>query len=496
MERMPTGNRAESLCIPTRGALMKRIVLAVVATVAILAPQTVFAADAPVLVSTAVLPDIALAAASNSAISNSVTNDQGVLLGGIGSDLYHMPGDAADIFYVVTDRGPNNDTVQPDKSSGTGFVVPTFSPLILKVKLNGTSVQVLETIAIKTKNGAGTTGLPNVKGYDAVPTDVKGITADSLYNLAGLDAEGLVKTTNGEFWIVDEYAPSLANLTSTGEVKSRYVPAGWKGTPTTFKAVKSIPEIYLKRKANRGFEALALTPDGTTLFVGLQSPLLNPTKAVGDASLATRILRFDISSKRFTGEFVFGFEKVSVVDAKATKNSDLKLSAMVALDANTLLVQERTDNSYLLSTITIDESANILGSKWDLAATTPSLETYTGAGTNAEIEALIAASKKSIVFNSTSIPSMPGKIEGVAVLDANHIVVVNDNDFSFTYNPTSGLVEVGMTKTSFLTIKLPVALPTYPELSGAKYAKLCSKAGLVSGDLTCRAASGVLRWRK
>ena len=475
---------------------MKRIVLAVVATVAILAPQTVFAADAPVLVSTAVLPDIALAAASNSAISNSVANDQGVLLGGIGSDLYHMPGDAADIFYVVTDRGPNNDTVQPDKSSGTGFVVPTFSPLILKIKLNGTSVQVLETIAIKTKNGAGTTGLPNVKGYDAVPTDVKGITADSLYNLAGLDAEGLVKTTNGEFWIVDEYAPSLANLTSTGEVKSRYVPAGWKGTPTTFKAVKSIPEIYLKRKANRGFEALALTPDGTTLFVGLQSPLLNPTKAVGDASLATRILRFDISSKRFTGEFVFGFEKVSVVDAKATKNSDLKLSAMVALDANTLLVQERTDNSYLLSTITIDESANILGSKWDLAATTPSLETYTGAGTNAEIEALIAASKKSIVFNSKSIPSMPGKIEGVAVLDANHIVVVNDNDFSFTYNPTSGLVEVGMTKTSFLTIKLPVALPTYPELSGAKYAKLCSKAGLVSGDLTCRAASGVLRWRK
>ena len=475
---------------------MKRIVLAVVATVAILAPQTVFAADAPVLVSTAVLPDIALAAASNSAISNSVTNDQGVLLGGIGSDLYHMPGDAADIFYVVTDRGPNNDTVQPDKSSGTGFVVPTFSPLILKVKLSGTSVQVLETIAIKTKTGAGATGLPNVKGYDAVPTDVKGITADSLYNLSGVDAEGLVKTANGDFWIVDEYAPSLAQLSSTGVIKTRYVPAGWKGNPTTFKAVKSIPEIYLKRKANRGFEALALTPDGKTLFVGLQSPLLNPTKAVGDTSLATRILRFDISSKRFTGEFVFGFEKVSVVDAKATKNSDLKLSAMVALDANTLLVQERTDNSYLLSTITIDDKADILGSKWDLSETTPSLETYTGAGTNAEIEALIAASKKTIVFNSTSIPSMPGKIEGVAVLDANHIVVVNDNDFSFAYNATSGLVEVGNTKTSFLTIKLPTALPAYPEASAARNGKLCSKAGLVSGDLSCRAASGVLRWRK
>ena len=105
-----------------------------------------------------------------------------------------------------------------------------------------------------------------------------------------------------------------------------------------------------------------------------------------------------LDRRRFTGEFVFGFEKVSLVDAKATKNSDLKLSAIVALDSNTLLVQERTDNSYLLSTITIDESANILGSKWDLAATSPSLESYTGVGTNAEVEKLIAASNKKIVF--------------------------------------------------------------------------------------------------
>lgn len=474
---------------------MKKLILAGIAIVAIMAPQTVFAADAPELISTAVLPDIALAAASNGAITGSVLNDQGVLLGGMGSDLYHVPGEPADIFYVVTDRGPNNDTVQPDKSAGTGFVVPTFSPLILKVQLSGTSVKVLETIAIKTRSGAGVTGLPNVKGYDAVPTDVKGITANGLYNLAGLDAEGLVKTARGDFWVVDEYAPSLAQLSSRGIVKARYVPMGWTGMPTSYKAIKSIPEIFLKRKANRGFEALALTPDGKTLFIGLQSPLLNPTKAIGDASLATRILRFDLTSKNFTGEYVFGFEKVSLVDAKATKNTDLKLSALVAIDANTLLVQERTDNSFLLSTITITDSANILGSKWDLAATSPSLESYTGVGTNAEIEALIAASKKKVIFNSTSIPSMPGKVEGVAVLDANHIVVVNDNDFSFTYNTTSGLVEIGKTKTSFLTIKLAVALSTYPEAAGAKFGKRCSKEGLITESLTCRAASGDLRWR-
>jgi len=109
---------------------------------------------------------------------------------------------------------------------------------------------------------------------------------------------------------------------------------------------------------------------------------------------------------------------------------------------------------------------------------------------------LIAASNKKVVFNSTSIATMPGKIEGVAVLDANHIVVVNDNDFNFAYNTTSGLVEIGKLKTSFLTIKLPVALPTYPEAAAAKYGKKCSKAGLVAPDLTCKAIQGDLRWRK
>jgi hypothetical protein len=475
---------------------MKKLILGSLAALVLVVPQAVFAAETPVLVSTAVFPDVALKVASNSAITDSVANDQGVLLGGLGSDLYHIPGDAEDIFYTITDRGPNNDTVQPDKSAGTGFVVPTFSPLIMKLQISGTSVTILETHAIKTQSGASATGLPNIKGYDAVPTDVKGITADSMYNLSGLDAEGLVKTANGDFWIVDEYAPSLAQLSSTGAIKARYVPTGWKGNPTSFKAVKTIPSLYLTRKANRGFEALALSPDGKTLFIGLQSPLLNPTKAVGDASLATRILRFDLRSKRFTGEFVFGFEKVSLVDAKATKNSDLKLSAMVALDSKTLLVQERTDNSFLLSTITIDDSANILGSKWDLAATSPSLESYTGVGTNAEIEKLLAANNKKVIFNSTSIATMPGKIEGLAVLDANHIVVVNDNDFNFVYNTTSGLVEIGKLKTSFLTIKLPVALSTYPEAAVAKYGKKCSKVGLVASELTCKGSLGQPRWRK
>lgn len=475
---------------------MKKIIAAALAVALIQTPIAGIAAEGPTLISTATLADISLKSASNANIADLVGDDQGILLGGIGSDLYHNPKDPKDVFYVITDRGPNNDTVQPDKSAGTGFVVPTFSPIILKVRLSGSSVEILESKTIKLKNGKGVTGLPNLKGYDAVPTDVKGITSNSLYNVAGQDSEGIIRLDNGQFWIVDEYAPSLTNLTAQGLVKTRYVPSKWTGVSADYSIVKSIPEIFLKRKANRGFEALAVTPDQRTLFIGLQSPLLNPSSSVGNASLATRILRFDIRTRTFTGEFVFGFENQAKVDAKSTKASDLKLSSLVALDTDTLLVQERTDNSFLLSTIKIDNSANILGSKWDLASTTPSLEAYTGAGTNSEVEALIALSQKKVIFDSTSIPSMPMKIEGIAVLDSNHIVVVNDNDFSFSYNATSGKVEVGTNKTSFLTIKLASPLPITPENARAKYGRLCSSEGEKVGELSCKANGYELRWRK
>lgn len=416
----------------------------------------------PELLSTAKFDAISLKEASNKAIPNSIVDDFGVQLGGMGSDMFRTPGAKSGEYWVVTDRGPNVDTTLPTGGGATGFMVPSFSPLIMSIKVDGEKVNVLETIAIKTAGGQGVTGLPNVLGYDAIPSDLKGVTGNSLYNLNGLDVEGLVRTANGNFWIVDEYAPSLALLDSKGVLLERWVPEGWTGAPTSYIVNKTIPKIYLKRKANRGFEALAITPDESTLFIGLQSPLLNPTKTEGDASQMTRILRFDIATKKFTGEFIFPFESPNMVDPRSTKTSDLKLSALVALDKETLLVQERTDLSFLLSTIKIKESANILNSKWSLDATTPSLETWPVQKPEGVTE-LIAQMEKKIIFDSLAIPTMPNKVEGLAVLDGQTVTFINDNDFNFTYDKTSGLAVAGPVATQILTVKLSAPLPTFPD---------------------------------
>ena len=419
-------------------------------------------AAGPELISTAKFDTVALKEISNKAIPGSLADDFGVQLGGMGSDIFRTPGAKAGEYWVVTDRGPNVDTVLPTGGGATGFMVPAFSPLILSIKVDGSKVTILNQIAIKTSAGQGVTGLPNLLGYDAIPSDLKGVTSDSLYNVNGLDVEGLVRTANGNFWIVDEYAPSLALLDSKGVLLERWVPEGWAGSSTSYVVNKTIPKIYLKRKANRGFEALAITPDESTLFIGLQSPLLNPTKTEGDASQMTRILRFDIATKKFTGEFIFPFEAPSVVDPRSAKASDLKLSALVALDKETLLAQERTDLSFLLSTIKIKESANILNSKWTLEATAPSLETWPVQKPEGVTE-LIAQMEKKVIFDSLAIPTMPNKIEGVAVLDDRTVAFINDNDFNFTYDKTTGLAVPGSNATQILTVKLASALPTFPE---------------------------------
>ena len=56
---------------------MKKIIVVAFAALALVAPQAVFAEEAPTLISTAVFPDITLKSASNSAIAGAVADDAG-----------------------------------------------------------------------------------------------------------------------------------------------------------------------------------------------------------------------------------------------------------------------------------------------------------------------------------------------------------------------------------------------------------------------------------
>ena len=91
------------------------------------------------------------------------------------------------------------------------------------------------------------TGLPNLKALDETPYNY---SAKELlpFNPNGLDTEGLVRTRNGDFWISEEYSPSIVHVDRTGKVLKRYIPKDLSLEGTDYPIAKVLPAIYGKKK--------------------------------------------------------------------------------------------------------------------------------------------------------------------------------------------------------------------------------------------------------
>ena len=369
------------------------------------------------------LPEIPIKAFQNALISGSVADDHKIFLGAVGSDLWHGPADAPGEFWMISDRGPNGQIKVAGKNRRT-FWVPEFDPVILRVKTEGNGIRILEKIPIVGESGKPVTGMPNIEGYDETPYDYTG-QKTFPFNPNGLDTEGLVRTLAGDFWVAEEYSPSLLHLDRTGKVLKRYIPEGVKLSGTDYPVAAVLPAIYGKRKINRGFEGLALSGDQKTLYAVLQSPLSNPDKTVGDASRNTRVIVFDIQSEKVTAEYAYRFDVAKEFEGNPkTPADEMKLSGVAFLNPTTLLVLERTDLVAKLYSVDLSKATDILNSKWDNPQTTPSLEALADPAT-AELRVL----PKSLVLDLKQFAEMPDKIEGVALIDRNTIAVSNDNDF-------------------------------------------------------------------
>ena len=402
-------------------------------------------------------PNIPVKEFHNKVLPGSVANDRQVLLGSAGSDLWRGPADPRDEFWMVTDRGPNGQ-IKVDGTNRRTFWVPEFNPMILRVKTQGKEVRILEALPIVGQSGKPVTGLPNLQGMNETPYNY---SAQELlnFNPNGLDTEGLVRTTAGDFWLAEEYSPSLVHVDRTGKVLKRYIPEGLKLEDTDYPVANALPAIYGKRKINRGFEGLALSDDEKTLYIALQSPLLNPDRKTGDASRNTRVLVFDIASEKVTAEYAYRFDVSSEFDPNLKNSPDeMKLSGVAFLNPTTLLVLERTDLVAKLYNVDISKATNILNTEWDDPKTAPALEAL-----HDPARAQVRVLPKSLVLDLSSLYGMPEKIEGIALLDRHTIAVANDNDFDSEdskYDAEGNDIGKGK-KTQILVISLakPLLLP-------------------------------------
>lgn len=368
--------------------------LALVATALAVAPATP-TTRVPVVTKRAVLPQIAM-----SSIQPSIANDRAIKLGSIGSGLFRIN---ADEYWTITDRGPNADA-----GDLKTFILPEFTPHLVRIRVRGNTLDVRQSIAITTPDGEPVTGLPNFPKKDDPKPVLSDGTTDTNYNPNGIDTEGVVRTADGHFWIVEEYGPSILELDRLGHVLQRFVPAGTESSyskvaqldgstvSVAYPVIGSLPSGLSKRRANRGFEDIVLMPDGHTVVVALQSP-------IDKSSLVTRLVTFDTTPGRATGSVGYQFDDPSTFDSGEAESKDLKISALVPIDSTHIAVEERTD----------DEARFYI-----VAPRQP--------------DGVIAGSDKFALADLGGLTDVPGKIEGAAFRGRHTLIVIADNDFGFT----------------------------------------------------------------
>jgi hypothetical protein len=372
--------------LPVAGAVAATCLLA---APALAAPAPSGGTDVPVVDKRVTLPSIALGA-----FQPAVADDRGVELGGIGSGLFAL---GSNEYWTVTDRGPNGEI-----GDTRTFLVPDFTPTLVKVRARGNRLDVLDRIPITTPAGQAVTGLPNF----AVKDDPAPYAADGTtlldYDANGLDTEGVVRTPDGHFWLVDEYGPSIVEVDAAGHVVARHVPAGleddYAAAGVDYPVRGTLPAILSTRKANRGFEDIALLPDGTTVVVALQSSVV----VKGDKDrIITELLSFDTRTGRTLHEYGYRFDAPSTF-AAGTRGRDLKISALIPVDQTHLVVEERTDTEARFHTVELDPTDD-----------------------------LVTEDDKALLVNLAGVPGIPGKIEGAALKNRSTLVVISDNDFGF-----------------------------------------------------------------
>jgi len=101
------------------------------------------------------------------------------------------------------------------------------------------------------------------------------------------------------------------------------------------------------------------------------------------------------------------------------------MSEMVFLGNDKLLVLERIGKTSKFYAVDL-ASATPLDASFDDAATTPSLEQLSAADLSAKGIKPLA---KTLLLDSDDVEGLPKKVEGVAVMSPNEMIVFNDSDF-------------------------------------------------------------------
>lgn len=351
--------------------------------------------------------------------------------GSFGSGAAYDPNSKT--LYLTTDRGPGDGTV-------------VFSPRLYSIPLPPDEKNL--TSAIQSHLTARTYQDPDGKPFIGLIPDSSDPEPRMKDGRRCLDPEGLTLMLDGNLLLCEEYMPSILQMKPDGTFMARLIPPEnyFPRNPTTGEIdFREAADRQEGREDNRGFEGLALSPDGKTLYTILQSGL---TQDGGRNTGVTRLLVFDAFSGTPKSEYAVRFtDPASLPEGgKKLKTKNLVMSDLLCLPDGRLLALERDNRGQDGSAkpkVAIFKSVCLL----DLTGATDLLslpdKPYSLRQADPKFKPLNASQpieyvKKKLLFDfqNLDLPSqglawnqLPEKWEGLALLSDNRLLVISDNDF-------------------------------------------------------------------
>ena len=342
---------------------------------------------------------------------------------GFGSGLARRTNDPPGVLWAIGDRGPNIKIDTAIEDHGLAHLAslrgvdgakvmpkPDIGPMLVQLRLEGDAVTWLRTLPLRDGAGATFSGLP-LPGGDAAEMEPAFDLAGARLggHLAGADTEGVVALADGTFRVADEYGSSILVVAGDGEVLARWVPTGSEAAMAgaAYPVIGVLPALAARRRLNRGFEAIALSPDERHLHVLLQSALAMEDEPDADAAGHVRLWTLDSATGAPLAEHLYPLDPAESFRrdraAGPVRAKDLKISEAVSIGDDQLLVLERISRTSKIYRVTLSE--RLL--------------------------------HKTLILSTDDWPQIDADLEGMAMLSARELILCTDNDFGVDGRPTA-----------------------------------------------------------